>query len=146
MWFNISYDDDVQEFYNFELPDNYREGDLEILFTLKLLEPFTAQEWFLDFTLSNTYGLGLRTEAYGEELLSSKFMFEGVLIPVSSANHVAMVVYAQSVFFIFGDVFPVQFVYHREFPTICTGTRTLLMSVKDSVPSTVNVYGFECRV
>lgn len=44
MWFNISYDDDVQEFYNFELPDNYREGDLEILFTLKLLEPFTAQE------------------------------------------------------------------------------------------------------
>ena len=73
-------------------------------------------------------------------------MFEGVLIPVSSANHVAMVVYAQSVFFIFGDVFPVQFVYHREFPTICTGTRTLLMSVKDSVPSTVNVYGFKCRV
>ena len=42
MWFNISYDDDVQEFYNFELPENYREGDLEILFTLKLLEPFTA--------------------------------------------------------------------------------------------------------
>lgn len=70
-------------------------------------------------------------------------MFEGVLIPVSSADHVAMVVYAQSVFSVFGDVFPVQFVYHREFPTICTGTRTLLMSVKDSVPSTVNVYGFE---
>lgn len=44
MWFNISYDDDVQEFYIFELPDNYREGDLEILLILKLLEPFTAQE------------------------------------------------------------------------------------------------------
>ena len=30
-WFNISYDADVQEFYTFELLDDYREGDLEIL-------------------------------------------------------------------------------------------------------------------
>ena len=33
-----------------------------------------------------------------------------------------------------------------EFPAICTGTRTVLMSVNDSVPSIVNVHGFECRV
>ena len=30
-WFNISYNDDVQEFHTFELLDDYREGDLEIL-------------------------------------------------------------------------------------------------------------------
>ena len=32
-----------------------------------------------------------------------------------------------------------------EFPAICTGTRSVLMSVNDSVPSIVNVHGFECR-
>ena len=36
--------------------------------------------------------------------------------------------------------------YRKEFPTICTGTRTVLMSVQVPVPSTVNVLSFEYRV
>ena len=100
----------------------------------------------------------VRTQAYREELLKSQFMFEDVVIPVSPADRVAKVVYVrdlpfelsaesvQSVFSVFGEVYSVQFVYHKEFPTICTGTRIVLMSVQVPVPSTVIVLGFECRV
>ena len=49
-------------------------------------------------------------------------------------------------FSVFGEVYSVQFMYRKEFPTICTGTRTVLMSVQIPVPSTVNVLSFECRV
>ena len=49
-------------------------------------------------------------------------------------------------YFTYGKVYSVKSVYHKEFPAICTGTRTVLMSVNDSVPSIVNVHGFECRV
>ena len=51
-----------------------------------------------------------------------------------------------SVFSTYGKVYSVKSVYHKEFPAICTGTRTVLMSVNDSVPSIVNVHGFKCRV
>ena len=51
-----------------------------------------------------------------------------------------------SVFSTYGKVYSVKSVYHKEFPAICTGTRTFLMSVNDSVPSIVNVHGCECRV
>jgi len=100
----------------------------------------------------------VRTQAYREELLKSQFMFEDVVIPVSPADRVAKVVYVrdlplelsaesvQPVFSVFGEVYSVQFVYHKEFPTICSGTRTVLMSVQVPVSSTVNVLGFECRV
>ena len=43
-------------------------------------------------------------------------------------------------------MYSVKSVYHKEFPAICTGTRTVLMSVNASVPFIVNVHGFECRV
>ena len=45
-----------------------------------------------------------------------------------------------------GKVYSDKSVYHNEFPAICTGTRNVLMSVNDPVPSVVNVHGFECRV
>ena len=51
-----------------------------------------------------------------------------------------------SVFSTYGKVYSVKSVYHNEFPPICTGTRIVLMSVNDPVPSVVNVHGFECRV
>ena len=43
-------------------------------------------------------------------------------------------------------MYSVKSVYHNEFPAICTGTRIVLMSVHDPVPSVVNVHGFACRV
>ena len=50
------------------------------------------------------------------------------------------------VFSIYGRVYSVKSVYHNEFPAICSGTRTVLISVNDPVPSVVTVHGFECRV
>ena len=100
----------------------------------------------------------VRSEAYREVLLSSKFRFEDTVVPVTPADCVVKSVYVRdlpfevpdesivSVFSTYGKVCSVKSVYHKEFPAICTGTRTVLMSVNDSVPSIVNVHGFECRV
>mgnify|MGYP000070199704 CR=1 FL=1 len=100
----------------------------------------------------------VRSEAYRENLLSSKFSFENTVVPVTPADCVVKSVYVRdlpfevsdesivSVFSTYGKVYSVKSVYHKEFPAICTGTRTVLMSVNDSVPSIVNVHGFECRV
>ena len=100
----------------------------------------------------------VRSEAYRENLLSSKFIFENTVVPVTPADCVVKSVYVRdlpfevsdesimSVFSTYGKVYSVKSVYHKEFPAICTGTRTVLMSVNDSVPSIVNVHGFECRV
>ena len=91
-------------------------------------------------------------------LLSSEFRFEDTVVPVTPDDCVAKSVYVRdlpfevsdesivSVFSTYGKVYSVKSVYHKEFPAICTGTRTVLMSVNDSVPSIVNVHGFECRV
>ena len=98
----------------------------------------------------------LRSEAYREDLLSSVFRFVTV-VPVTPADCVAKSVYVRdlpfevsdksivSVFSTYGRVYSVKSVYHKEFPSMCTGTRTVLMSVNDPVPSVVNDHGFECR-
>ena len=100
----------------------------------------------------------VRSEAYREDLLSSEFRFEDTVVPVTPADCVAKSVYVRdlpfevsdksivSVFSTYGKVYSVKSVYHNEFPAICTGTRIVLMSVNDPVPSVVNVHGFECRV
>ena len=100
----------------------------------------------------------VRSEAYREDLLSSEFRFEDTAVPVRPEDCVAKSNYVRdlqfevsdksivSVFSTYGKVYPVKPVYHKEFPAICTGTCTVLMSVNDSVPSVVNVHGFECRV
>ena len=98
----------------------------------------------------------MRSEAYREDLLSSVFRFEDTVVPVTPADCVAKSVYVrdlpfevsdESIVSVFsGKVYSVKSVYHKEFPAICTGTRTVLMSVNDSVPSIVNVHGFEFRV
>ena len=100
----------------------------------------------------------VRSEAYREQLLSSRFRFENTFVPVTPADCVVKSVYARdlpfevsdesivSVFSTYGKVYSVKSVYRKEFPAICTGTRTVLMSVIVSVPSIVNVHGFECRV
>ena len=89
---------------------------------------------------------------------SSEFRFEDTVVPVTPADCVAKSVYVRdlpfevsdkstvSVFSTSGKVYSVKSVYHKEFPAICTGTRTVLMSVNDPVPSVVNAHGFECRV
>lgn len=100
----------------------------------------------------------VRSEAYREELLSSEFRFEDTVVPVTPAGCVAKSVYVRdlpfevfdesivSVFSNYGKVFSVKSVYHKEFPAICTGTRTVVMSVNDPVPCVVNVHGFDCRI
>ena len=86
------------------------------------------------------------------------FRFENTVVPVTPADCVVKSVYVRdlpfevsdesivSVFSTYGKVYSVKSVYHKKFPAICTGTRTVLMSVNDSVPSIVNVHGFKCRV
>ena len=100
----------------------------------------------------------VRSEAYREALLSSKFRFEDTVVPVTPADCVARSVYVRdlpfevsdksivSVFSTYGKVYSVKSVYHNEFPAICTGTRTVLMSVNDPVPSVVKVHDLESRV
>ena len=100
----------------------------------------------------------VRSEAYREDLLSSEFRFEDTVVPVTPADCVAKSVYVRdlpfevsdkSIVFVFsnyGKVYSVKSLFHNEFPVICTGTRIVLMSVNDPVPSVVNVHGFECRV
>ena len=100
----------------------------------------------------------VRSEAYRENLLSSKFIFENTVVPVTPADCVVKSVCVRdlpfevsdesivSVFSTYGKVYSVKSVYHSEFPAICTGTRFVLMSVNDPVPSVVNVHGFECLV
>ena len=100
----------------------------------------------------------VRSQAYREDLLSSEFRFEDTVVRFTPADCDAKSVYVRdlpyevsdesivSVFSTYGKVYCVKSVYHKEFPAICTGTRTVLMSVNDSVPSIVNVHGFECRV
>ena len=100
----------------------------------------------------------VRCEACQGDLLSSEFRFEDTVVPVSPADCVSRPVYVRdlplevsdksivSVFSTYGKVYSVKSVYHKEFLAICTGTRTVLMSVSDSVLSVLNVHGFECRV
>ena len=88
----------------------------------------------------------------------SEFRFEDTVDPVTPADCVVKSVYVRdlpfevsdefivSVFSTYSKVYSVKSVYHKEFPAFCTGTRTVVMSVNDSVPSIVNVHGFECRV
>ena len=45
----------------------------------------------------------------------------------------------------FGDVFSVRSTVYKDFPSIRNGTRVLLMSVKQPIPSSLNVLGFTCR-
>ena len=70
-------------------------------------------------------------------MLSSEFRFEDTVVPVTPADCVAKSVYVRdlpfevahesivsvSVFSTYGKVYSVKFVYHKEFPAICTGTR-----------------------
>ena len=87
----------------------------------------------------------VRSEAYREDLLSSVFRFEDTVVPVTPADCFAKSVYVrdlpfevsdESIVSVFsGKVYSVKSVYHKEFPAICTGTRTVLMSI-------VNVHGW----
>lgn len=96
--------------------------------------------------------------AYREELLSSDFfLFEDTLIPVSFADRPTCCVYlrdlpveisdasVRTVFEAFGDVFFVCAAVFKDFSSNRNGTHILLMSVKQSIPSSSNVLGFMCR-
>ena len=112
----------------------------------------------LQFLRGGLARLTVRSSAYREELLSSDFMFEDTLIPVTPADRQTISVYlrdlpveiaddsVRSALEEFGDVFSVRSTVNKDFPSIRNGTRVLLMSVKQSIPSSLNVLGFVCRV
>ena len=100
----------------------------------------------------------LHDSAYREELLSSDLLFEDTLIPVTPADRPTTSVYlrdlpveisdgsVRSALEAFGDVFSIRHVMYKDFPSVRNGTRILLMFVKQSIPSSLNVLGFVCRV
>ena len=102
-------------------------------------------------------GVTLLDPAYREEVLSSDFMFEDSPIPVTPADRPTTSVYLRDLpveisdesvrcaLKVFGDVFSVRATVHKVFTSIRNGTRILLMSVKQPIPSLLNVLGFVCR-
>ena len=111
----------------------------------------------LQFLRGGLARLTVRSSAYEEELLSSDFLFEDTPIPVTPADRPTISVYlrdlpveisdgsVRSALESFGDVFSVRFTVYKDFPSIRNGTRVLLMSVKQPIPSSLNVLGFTCR-
>ena len=97
------------------------------------------------------------SSAYQEELLASDFMFEDTPITVTPADRPTISIYlldlpveisddsVRSALESFGDVFSVRSTVYKDFPSIRNGTRVLLMSVKQPIPSSLNVLGFTCR-
>ena len=111
----------------------------------------------LQFLRGGLARVTLRSSAYREELLSSDFMFEDILIPVTPADRQTTSVYlrdlpveiaddsVRSAFKVFGDIFSVRSTVYKDFPSIRNGTCVQLMSVKQPIPSSLNVLGFVCR-
>ena len=111
----------------------------------------------LQFLRGGLARVTVRSSAYREELLSSDFMFEDTPIPVTPADRPTISVYlrdlpieisddsVRSALESFGDVFSVRSTVYKDFPSIRKGTRVLLMSVKQPIPSSLNVLGFTCR-
>ena len=89
--------------------------------------------------------------------MSSDLIFEDTLIPVMPADQPTTSVYlrdlpveisdefARSALKAFGDVFSIRPTTYKDFPRIRNGTHILLMSVKQSILSSLNVLGFVCR-
>ena len=111
----------------------------------------------LQFLRGGLARVTVRSSAYREELLSSDFMFEDTPIPVTPADHPTISVYlrdlpieisddsVRSALESFGYVFSVRSTVYKDFPSIRNGTRVLLMSVKQPIPSSLNALGFTCR-
>lgn len=85
------------------------------------------------------------------------FYFEDTPIQVTFADRPTCCVYlrdlpveisdasVRTLFEAFGDVFSVCAAVFKDFSSIRNGTHILLMSVKQSIPSSSNVLGFMCR-
>ena len=111
----------------------------------------------LQFLRGGLARVTVRSSAYREELLSSDFLFEDTPIPVTPADRQTISFYlrdlpieisndsVRSALESFGDVFSVPSTVYKDFPSIRNGTRVLLMSVKQPIPSSLNVLGFTCR-
>ena len=111
----------------------------------------------LQFLRGGLARVTVRSSAYQEELLSSDFLFEDTPIPVTPADRQTISVYlrdlpieisddsVRSALESFGDVFSVPSTVYKDFLSIRNGTRVLLMSVKQPIPSSLNVLGFTCR-
>lgn len=129
-------------------------GDLCLLLVRALHESKISA---LQFLRGGRVRVTVRSAAYRVELLSSDFLFEDTPIPVTPADRPTCSVYlldlpveisdpsVRTRFEAFGDVFSVCAAVFKDFSSIRNGTRILLMSVKQSIPSSLNVLGFMCR-
>ena len=111
----------------------------------------------LQFLRGGRVRVTVREPAFRDELLSNDVMIEGRTIPVTPASVHTVTVYVRDLpvelsdesvkcaFSAYGDVFSVRHAYHKDFPDLRNGNRLLLMSVRNPIPSSLNVLGFVCR-
>ena len=116
----------------------------------------------VQFLRNGKVRLTLKTIEYRNELLrESSFLYGEVSVPVTASVVPIRSVYVRdlpfevsdvdvhSVFESYGVVHSVRPVYFRDFPSVATGTRVLLMSFAESVqsiPSSLSVSSFPVRV
>ena len=79
------------------------------------------------------------------------------MIPVTPAGVHVVTVYVcdlpvelsndsvQSAFSTYGEVYSVRHDFFKDFPDLQNGTHLILMSISNSIPSSLNVLGFVCR-
>ena len=99
----------------------------------------------------------VREAAFREELLCNDFVYEGRKVPVTSAGVHTVTVYVRDLpvelsddsiktaFSSFGEVFSISHAHFKDFPELRNGNRLLLMSVVNPIPSSLNIFGFDCR-
>ncbi|XP_067048584.1 uncharacterized protein [Acropora muricata] len=100
-----------------------------------------------------------KTAEYRDDLLEgSTFLFGDVPIPVTAADQSVRFVFVRdlplevpdddvkSVFERFGVVHSISPCFFRDFPSVSNGTRRLVMSFREAIPSSVSVVDFPVRV
>ena len=111
----------------------------------------------LQFLRGGRVRVTFREPAFREELLSNDMFFEDRLIRVTPAGVHVVTVYVRdlpvelsndsvkSAFSTYGEVYSVRHDFFKDFPDLQNGTRLILMSISNSILSSLNVLGFVCR-
>ena len=113
----------------------------------------------VQFLKSGRVCVTCKTAEYRYDLLEgSTFLFGDVPIPVTAADESIRFVFVRdllfevpddnvkSVFERFGAVHSISPCFFRDFPSVSNGTRRLVMSFRDPIPSSVSVADFPVRV
>ena len=113
----------------------------------------------VQFLKSGRVRVTCKTAEYRDDLLEgSTFLFGDVPIPVTAADQNIRFVFVRdlpfevpdddvkSVFERFGVVHSMSPCFFRDFPSVSNGTRRLVMSFREAIPSSVSVADFPVRV